>query len=92
MEADERLTYDDRVVISDEHLAVDVDELCDQASLQLSVSPQPSEGDVVHPLVVHWQRRGEEKHKNQKSTVRNWDNIRIEDKIRRISALFQLYP
>lgn len=56
--ADERLTDDDGVVVSDEHLAVDVNELCDEASLQLSVSPQASEGDVIHPMVVHW--RGEE--------------------------------
>lgn len=49
----DRLTNNDCVVICDEHLAVDVDELCDQASLQLSVSPQTSEGNVVHPLVVH---------------------------------------
>lgn len=52
--ADERLTDDDCVVVSDEHFAVDVDELCDQASLQLSVSTQAGDGDVVHPLVVHW--------------------------------------
>lgn len=50
----DRLTDDDRVVVGDEHLAVDVDELRDQASLQLGVSPQASEGDVLHPLVVHW--------------------------------------
>lgn len=56
--ADERLTDDDCVVVSDDHLAVDVDELCDQPSLQLSVSPQTSKGDVVHPVVVHWVRRG----------------------------------
>lgn len=53
-EADERLTDDDYVVVDDEHFAVDVDELCDQASLQLGVSPQAGDGDVVHPLVVHW--------------------------------------
>lgn len=52
---DDRLTDDDRIVVGDEHLAVDVDELGDQTSLQLSVSPQTSEGDVVHPLVVHWE-------------------------------------
>lgn len=51
--ADERRTDDDRVVVGDEHLAVDVDELCDQASLQLGVSAQTGEGDVVHPLIVH---------------------------------------
>lgn len=49
-----RLTDDDCVVVGDEHLAVDVDELRHQASLQLSVSPQARKGDVVHPLVVHW--------------------------------------
>lgn len=51
--ADGRLTDDDCVVVSDEHFAVDVDELCDQTSLQLSVSPQAGERDVVHPVVVH---------------------------------------
>lgn len=51
--ADERRTDDDRVVVSDEHLAVHVDELRDQASLQLGVSAQAGEGDVVHPLIVH---------------------------------------
>lgn len=54
-ETRDRLTNDDCVVVSDEHLAVDVDELCDEAPLQLSMSPQASEGDVVHPLVVHWE-------------------------------------
>lgn len=49
-----RLTDDDCVVVSDEHLAVDVDELRHQATLQLRVGPQAGEGDVVHPLVVHW--------------------------------------
>lgn len=48
-----RLTDDDCVVVSDEHLAVDVDELRHQAPLQLGVSPQAGERDVVHPLVVH---------------------------------------
>lgn len=43
---------------------MDVDELRDQASLQLGVSPQAGEGDVVHPLVVHW---GEKR--RQKKTV-----------------------
>lgn len=62
----DRLTDDDCVVISDQHFAVDVDELCHQASLQLCVCPQTSEGDVVHPLVIHWeQMRGKEKHKYQ---------------------------
>lgn len=56
-EVDERLTDDDCVVVSDEHLAVDVDELRYQAALQLGVRPQTSEGDVVHPVVVHWGRR-----------------------------------
>ena len=57
-EADERLTDDDCVVVSDEHLAVDVDELSYQAALQLGVRPQTGEGDVVHPVVVHWGRKG----------------------------------
>lgn len=51
-----RLTDDDCVVVSNEHLAVHVDELRHQASLQLRVSAQAGEGDVVHPLVVHWAR------------------------------------
>lgn len=51
--ADERRTDDDRVVVGDEHLAVDVDELRDQASLQLGVRAQAGKGDVVHPLIVH---------------------------------------
>lgn len=55
-----RLTNDDCVVVSDEHLAVHVDELRHQASLQLRVSPQAGEGDVVHPLVVHWAGRTEQ--------------------------------
>lgn len=55
-EADERLTDDDSVVVSNEHLAVDVDELGDQLSLQLSMSPQTGDGDVVHPLVSHWKQ------------------------------------
>lgn len=50
----DRPTDDDCVVISDEHFAVDVDELCDEASLQLCVGPQTSEGDVVHPLIIHF--------------------------------------
>lgn len=49
-----RFTDYDGVVVGDEHLAVDVDELGDQLPLQLSVSPQTSDGDVVHPLVSHW--------------------------------------
>ena len=57
-EADERRTDDDCVVVSDEHLAVDVDELRDQTALQLGVRPQTGEGDVVHPVVVHWGRKG----------------------------------
>lgn len=43
---------------------MDIDELCDQASLQLGVCPQTSKGDVVHPLVVHWggeEGRGEQR-------------------------------
>lgn len=47
-------TDDDRVVVGDQHLAVDVDELGDQLPLQLGVSPQTRDGDVVHPLVSHW--------------------------------------
>lgn len=57
MEAKISLTNDDGVVVSNEHLAVDVDELCDQASFQLSVSPQSSKGDVVHPLIFHYKSR-----------------------------------
>lgn len=52
----DRLTDDDCVVVSDQHFAVDVDELGHQASLQLYVCPQTGEGDVVHPLVVHWEQ------------------------------------
>lgn len=62
----DRLTNDDRVVVSDEHLAVDVDELRDEAPLQLGVSPQTGEGDVVHPLVVHWEtEKGEVRLENR---------------------------
>lgn len=46
-------TDDDGVVVGDEHLAVHVDELGDQPPLQLSVSPQTTDGDVVDPLVPH---------------------------------------
>lgn len=48
------ITDYDGVVVGDEHLAVDVDELGDQLPLQVSVSPQAGDGDVVHPLVSHW--------------------------------------
>ena len=47
-------TDDDGVVVGDEQLAVDVDELSDEASLQLCMGPHTGKGDVVHPLVVHW--------------------------------------
>lgn len=33
---------------------MDVDELRDQASLQLGVRAQAGKGDVVHPLIVHY--------------------------------------
>lgn len=48
------LTDDDSVVVGDQHLAVDVDELRHQLPPQLSVSPQAGDGDVVHPLISHW--------------------------------------
>lgn len=48
------LTDDDGVVVGDQHLAVDVDELRHQLHPQLSVSPQAGDGDVVHPLISHW--------------------------------------
>jgi len=48
-------TDDDGVVIGDEHLAVDVDELGDQLPLQGGVGPQARDGDVVHPMVPHWE-------------------------------------
>lgn len=51
------VTDDDGVVIGDEHLAVHVDELRHQLCLQLSVSPQTNDGDVVHPLVPHCERQ-----------------------------------
>lgn len=69
--ADERRTDDDRVVVGDEHLAVDVDELRDQASLQLDVRAQASKGDVVHPVIVHcgWVKRQTALGKNPFSQV-----------------------
>ena len=50
------LTDDDGVVVGDQHLAVHVDELGDEFPLQLGVSPQAGDGDVVHPLVSHWKQ------------------------------------
>lgn len=50
-----QVTDDDGVVVSDEHFAVHVDQLRHQFRLQLGVSPQTSKGDVVHPLVPHWE-------------------------------------
>lgn len=50
------LTDDDGVVVRDEHLAVNVDELSHQFSFQVSVSPETSEGNVVHPLFSHWKQ------------------------------------
>lgn len=47
------LTDDDGVVVRDEHLAVDIDELSDELPLQISVSPQTSDGDVVYPVISH---------------------------------------
>ena len=35
---------------------MDVDELGDQLPLQVSVSPQTGDGDVVDPLISHWER------------------------------------
>lgn len=52
----EPLTDDDGVVVGDEHLAVDVDELGDRPPLQLGVGPQTGDGDVVDPLVSHWEQ------------------------------------
>lgn len=34
---------------------MDVDELGDQLPLQVSVSPQTGDGDVVDPLISHWE-------------------------------------
>lgn len=60
-------TNNDGVVVGDEHLAVDVDELGHQFSLQISVSPQTGDGDVVYPLISHW-------NKNRRY---NWEKRRI---------------
>lgn len=61
----DRPTDDDRVVVSDEHFAVDVDEFCDEASLQLRVGPQTGEGDVVHPLIIHFMKTQENTRQSQ---------------------------
>ncbi|TNN33572.1 hypothetical protein EYF80_056269 [Liparis tanakae] len=72
----DRLTDDDRVVVGDEHLAVHVDELRHQPTLQLRVSPQAREGDVVHPMVVHWEGRGGEEERDRERKRREREEMR----------------
>lgn len=63
----EAFTDDDCVVVGDEHLAVHIDELGDQLPPQLGVSPEAGDGEVVYPLVSHWNEQQPNisgKHKN----------------------------
>lgn len=54
MLARRRLTDDVAAVVSDQGLAVNVDELCDQRLGEPGVRPQAAERDVLAPLVLHW--------------------------------------
>lgn len=51
-----------------------VNELRHQFCLQLGVSPQTSEGDVVHPLVPHWER---EQFRVELWELAGFDSVRI---------------
>lgn len=51
LRAESLLTNDDRVVIGNQQLAVDIDELSDQFSFQLCIRSEPTEGNVIDPLI-----------------------------------------
>ena len=48
------LTNDIAAVISNEGLAVNIDELCDERLGELGMSSQAAEGDVLRPQVLNW--------------------------------------
>ncbi len=50
-----RLTNDIAAVISNEGLAVHIDELSDKRLGELRMCPQAAECDVLCPLVLHWE-------------------------------------
>lgn len=50
-----RLTNDIAAVISNEGLAVNIDELCDKRLGELGMCSQAAECDVLCPLVLNWE-------------------------------------
>lgn len=61
------LTNNNRVVISNEQLAVDIDELGDQVPLQLCVCSQATKRYVIYPLIANC--KSERKYENQHDHV-----------------------
>lgn len=48
------LTDDVAAVVSNQRLAVDIDELSDGCTAELSASAHATQRDVLRPFILHW--------------------------------------